>query len=272
MEILVWTITKDSIPYNSDRKDGIYFWDAGDRLEDFQRNKTDPRMDKIYLSGDKITYSLNSHGYRCENFENYEDDNFILVLGCSHTYGTALHNQHIWHSYLGEYMSLPVMNLGNCGFGPDYVFTMSTLYNKLNMPKPKFVVNQWPQKFRKSFTYNNNGSMCLDPTHPDMEDLDTIDHIEKGYDTSWYFNRYITYTEEMEKINYVNYAATQLIWDCPVFNWSWEDDYGNAIEENYHTVYTEDLGRARDLQHDGRLIHEEAARQVYKGMENVKMV
>lgn len=272
MEIHVWTIKNDTLPTDKTRANQIFFWDAGDSAEVFERNKTDPKMDKIYLEGEKITYIINSHGYRTKNFDQFNDNEFILVLGCSHTYGTALHEQHIWHSYLGEYLGLPVMNLGNAGFGPDYVFTMSTLYNKFNMPKPKMVVIQWPQKFRKSFTYDINGSICLDPTHPDIEDIDKINHIEKEYDTSWYFNRYITYTDEMEKNNFVNYSATQLLWNCPVFNWSWEDDYENAIEETFLKVHTEDLGRARDLEHDGRLTHLQAAKQVYRGMQDAKMV
>lgn len=267
--IHVWKITKDKIPFNRDLANTTRFWDAGDGEDLFESNKEDPRMDSIYLSGDPIVYDFNDHGYRCKDFHKYEDNKFILVLGCSHTHGTGLHQEHIWHSYLGAYMDLPIMNLGNGGFGPDYVFTMSALYNKINMPRPKMVVIQWPQKFRKSFTYEG---LELDPCHPEQEDIPYLDDRARKYDTRWYFNRYITYNDEMEKINYVNYSATQLMWECPVFNWSWEGDYENSVEENFLKVYTQDLGKARDLQHDGRLIHQEAANQVYRGMENVQMV
>jgi hypothetical protein len=42
---------------------------------------------------EKISYDINSHGYRSTEFNK---NNEILVLGCSHTYGCGMHNEFTW--------------------------------------------------------------------------------------------------------------------------------------------------------------------------------
>ena len=272
----MWFMNGNDLPKHSEFEEKISFWDHGcESPELFETWKQDPKMDPIYLDkSNPITYKRNSYGYRCEEFSEYEDEKFILVIGCSHTFGTGLHNEHIWCNQLGKDLNMPVMNLANGGFGPDYVYIISSAYShNENYPKPAAVVIQWPQRFRKSFAYteDNGQRITLDPTHPYLEDLQKEGNIVKQKDYIWYYERYVSYDAERIKTNHYNFMSVQKLWKgwgVPVYNWSFEDDYleEEIIGIDINVVRTEHTGYARDLQHDGRDIHKQAADKIRNGV------
>ena len=45
---------------------------------------------------EKISYNINSHGYRSEEFNK---NNEVVVLGCSQTYGSGMHNELTWPEF-----------------------------------------------------------------------------------------------------------------------------------------------------------------------------
>lgn len=271
---LSWYINGNCIPIrHEDETNVVLDWDYGcESPELFEQWKKDSKMDPIYLDESyPVKYELNSLGYRCKNFSEYEGKSFILVIGCSHTYGTGLHNEHIWCNQLGANLNMPVMNLASAGMGPDWLYTITSTYAHNNKyPKPFLVVLQWPGRFRRLFAREGT----LQPHHPTTEFDNFSNETVEGLDFSWYLKRYIIEDEERIRYNHYNFLATKKLWESwgvPVVNFTYEDDYieGEIFYPSIHNIKTDHTGYARDLQHDGRGIHKQVADKLEKILANV---
>lgn len=269
-----WYINGNNIPIrHSDETNVVFYWDHGcESPELFEEWKQDSKMDPIYLDEfNPITYELNSYGYRCKDFSKYTDGKFILAIGCSHTFGTGLHNKDIWCNQLGSSLKMPVMNLASAGMGPDWLYTITSTYAHNNKyPKPFLVALQWPGRFRRLFA--RDGS--LQPHHPSYKFENFSKRTVEDLDWLWYKNRYIIEDEERIRYNHYNYLATKKLWESwgvPVVNFTYEDDYieGEVIYPSIHSIKTEHTGYARDLRHDGRGIHKQVADKLEKIISNV---
>lgn len=94
----------------------------------------------------QIPYKLNSYGYRCEEFDNQK----IMILGCSQTFGDGLPLENTWPHLLSKKINKDYINLAKGGDGiqsqvikafqffkefhnPDYIFGIFPLF-RLEMP------------------------------------------------------------------------------------------------------------------------------------------
>lgn len=214
----------------------------------FQKN-TD-KVNQIYLERD-IEYSFNSHGYRTKNIEDL-DKNFVLVFGCSHTEGIGNFEEDIWCSQL-LYKKIDFLNLGKAGSGPDIQYLNTLQWIKNSYPLPSLVIYQWPQTFRKSFSYKNKNRIFLKHHN--------VNNSTEKKDTEWYLKRYCVEEGEMTINNYNDYTSSNMLWNflsVPVLNWTWQGDFETDYD-NLHIIETKDTGRARDLLHDGPDIHRQVA-------------
>jgi len=218
----------------------------------FQKNKK--KVDPVYLQKD-IEYKFNNQGYRTKEIENV-DKNFVLIFGCSHTEGIGNFEEDIWCHQLLSRKRIDFINLGKAGSGPDvqYINTLQWIKNKYI--RPKLVIYQWPQTFRKSFCYENRNSIFLKHHN--------VNTRNEKRDTNWYLKRYCVEKGEMKINNYNYYYSANMLWDLvdvPVLNWSWSGDFDRQYKK-LHIIQTEDTGRARDLVHDGADIHRQVADQL----------
>lgn len=94
---------------------------------------------------DKITYTFNSQGYRCDEFENIKWNESILALGCSYTQGVGLDDKECWTYQLQEKLTMPVVNLAQHGTSIFYHLYNLEILHELN---PKFVIVQIPDVHR----------------------------------------------------------------------------------------------------------------------------
>ena len=131
--------------------------------EQFDLNCDNPRMSDKYKDG-TLQYNFNSMGYRTGQLNRFNDNEFILVFGCSYTEGIGLHEHDIWHSHLSRKFACPIMNLALGGTGGDVIRLNSVLYNRNNFPKPKLVIFQWPGDHRRMFA--SNDAWHIDPNTP----------------------------------------------------------------------------------------------------------
>ena len=68
-------------------------------LRDAARRSPNDFGNTVYSDQDlleNISYNINSHGYRSEEFNK---NNQVLVLGCSQTYGSGMHNELTWPEF-----------------------------------------------------------------------------------------------------------------------------------------------------------------------------
>lgn len=198
-----------------------------------------------------ISYSFNSYGYRTKEF-NEVDKDFVLGFGCSYTEGVGLPATDVWlHQYCNK-IGIDYMNLAKQGTGMDIPYYNTLLWSNNKLPLPKLVICQWPQRFRKSFGFQEDKSICL----ADMSETPTPDG-------RWWAKRYIMDEGEMN-INTIGwFLAMNNTWKSlgvPVLNFSWENDITKDLkfsEYDIHFVDPAGVGsmQARDCQHDGPEFH-----------------
>lgn len=105
----------------------ISIWDSPTEKSQFEKMMADPEhrlyfVKKGWDNPEAITYNVNSHGFRCEEFDNTP---CIVALGCSYTFGVGLPLQDIWPTIVGNKLGLKVVNLAWPGQGSDYCFRMA---------------------------------------------------------------------------------------------------------------------------------------------------
>lgn len=264
-------------------------WNTGDSEDNFRLHKHSTKMNPKYLTN-PIEYNLNSLGYRCKEFDEYEDNNFVLIMGCSYTEGVGLHEEDLWHSFLSKKYNLPVMNLAMGGTGIDFQYYNTTLYVKNKFPRPKLVVVQYPGEFRKTFNYKSQINVVNQQHYESTgnrirsfkadrlqtwidENPDVPLAHDESADAQWYLNRYVVYPEQANMYNYMFFHSIKNIWNAlevPNFHWAWIDDF-MPQDEDFVGVETEDACNigymARDLAHPGVAVQKEAWLQIEKGVE-----
>lgn len=114
-------------------------WYSSDSEDKFVKNKTryeDGTGKQFPYTEDSISYRINYHGFRGDNFEKVDGDSFI-ALGCSMTFGVGLAENQTWPNVLAKKSDMVGYNLGAPGRGYETNFrTLQYWLPKLN---PKYV-------------------------------------------------------------------------------------------------------------------------------------
>jgi hypothetical protein len=105
------------------QRDGFYM---GDNEKKFQENlKTQPN--NWHYRTKNITYTLNSLGYRTNEFDDISWQDSIVVFGCSCVFGVGVSDDETLTHYLGEYLDRPVINLGIPGTSNQFILDNSLI-------------------------------------------------------------------------------------------------------------------------------------------------
>ena len=113
-----------------------------------------------------VVYDLVDRVYRCRPFEDYKTVD-LLVLGCSHTFGVGLPQEHVWHHQLADLMNIKhenICNLGVPSMGPNFVRNMLLAYMQSDMPRPKHIAILWPNMYRIEIQveeYGITNNLCV---------------------------------------------------------------------------------------------------------------
>ena len=120
---------------------------GGDLEVQFKKNApTQP--DDWYYHTTEITYSFNDNGHRCKKFEDINQDNYILFIGCSHTMGVGLELEKSYPYLLSKELKMDYYNLAIPATGMDIVEYNLLMWLFKIPKKPKLVVIQWPDPSR----------------------------------------------------------------------------------------------------------------------------
>lgn len=95
----------------------------------------------------EVTYTLNSMGYRCK-YDYLPNEDYILVAGCSISYGHSIPQEHRYSDLLEKHYKMPVLNIsvsaGSCNLIKDNVLQLLISKQRL----PKVLIVQWPSANR----------------------------------------------------------------------------------------------------------------------------
>jgi hypothetical protein len=200
-----------------------------------------------------IQYKFNSLGYRTKEIETLDND-FILSYGCSYTEGVGLNVEQIWIDQVAKTLGIDYYNAAKQATGIDFVYLNNLMWINSQLPKPKIVIIQWPQKHRKSFGFKENYGIRFE----DMSETAT-------HDGRWWGKRYITDTGDLSLNVWSWFEAVNNSWKMlgvPVLNFTWDDDLEEELQRSRYKIWhIHPLARdkARDGQHDGPKFHKETA-------------
>jgi len=219
-------------------------WFGTDQAHVYDQNLQDPdRRAQLTANGwiDRdITYSFNSHGFRCAEFE---PGTGFVALGCSITAGVGLSAEQIWPSIVGKNLGISAWNLGVSGGAMDTNFRMAEYW--LPVLQPRFVVML-------------GSPLRIELVHSDVVDSFQLNRYHKD---DWYLKNY-TLNDENDGINYRKNvrAISDVCRDVGALFWSVStEDWGQGPGDP-------DRGRdwARDLAHPGPSMHRHFADRVMR--------
>lgn len=248
--------------------DGIidFFNDYDDKLK-----KID--LSKWYYNNSKIEYKYNDFGYRSDNLNLIEYNDYVLTFGCSYSFGMGLFYEDTYSYKLAKELNLKNINLSVPGSGIDFHKLNTILFTNFFTKKklPKMVIYQYPNDYRVRFSEVVDGSLRLF-TDSGVDSDNTFDNYQ--YLSDYWINK------KGEK--YVQDLTTPLllnnIWKflgVPVFHITF-DDYIQEYKSNYQEfeIYnikdesTSLYELARDLSHNGVEFHNKVYEFILKKYKN----
>tara|TARA_R110000868_G_scaffold248113_1_gene504492 strand:+ start:3271 stop:4287 length:1017 start_codon:yes stop_codon:yes gene_type:complete len=125
------------------------FYDI-DKESLFEQNKLKYGKDWIWYDSNKISYKFNSHGYRMKEFDQINQSNYIVTLGCSNTFGLGLPLEETFAYKIADKLRCDLVNAAVCGGSNDIIINNLTRILK-NENKPKQIIINWTLPGRKSF-------------------------------------------------------------------------------------------------------------------------
>ena len=237
----------------------ILKWWSSDTEESYNKNL---KSGWEYENSEDLVYKFNKWGYRTKSIDDLDED-FALIFGCSYTEGVGLYQKDIWCEKLCKELGIDLFNLAKQGSSPAISYMNTILYIKnLIKYKPKLVIYQWPQIFRKTFTYTdglNNSNLSLNLVNYN------VNTDASNEDSRWYETRWLKEYGEMYKDSFFHFYSTDVLWkalNVPVYHWTWSGDFEIGGENNLpfldnevRIIMNKSNDRARDDSHDGKQIH-----------------
>ena len=213
--------------------------------------KKNPSIEKCSTDILDIEYSLNSYGYRGEEFiENTE----MLVLGCSQTYGTGLPYDYTWPSMLAKKLDVNFSNLAKPGESIA-LQTIRAFYYFQQFGNPKMIVALFPIYRMPTVYVNGKMEQVHRGKKDDMRNEDWKKMIESSDLSGDQFEKYSRAPHVPEEVipkemaffydsvfidilrQYCHSNQIKLVWS--VWDGSYQDSIYPKINDFYPEHYSE---------------------------------
>lgn len=242
----------------------VYNWWGRDNEETYAESLLTVPPDWKYHNT-QIEYHVNSHGYRCPEFEDINWKQSCVILGCSVVFGLGVGETETVSYLLEQQLGYPVINLGVSGSGCDWQYWNAiALYNQ--GIRPHKIIVHWPNPCRGMFfnqdgkadTYiNSNLSLPNKPIHISR----TCDLINVYAEEHHWYKMVELYSNHLTMLfgNNIVHAWTQTNpntlknYDVPDF--VFEDEKNSKIVKRLKREDIHNL--ARDLEHPGVTINKD---------------
>jgi hypothetical protein len=233
-------------------------WSGTDSPELYLNNLKTAPLDWRYRSK-KITYKVNSSGYRTREWKDINWKESIVILGCSNTFGIGLDEDETISYMLESKINRPVINLGYPSGSNELILNNSVALFE-NFGAPYGVVINWSTPDRMRYFFKD-GYLDLGPWNHDTYDSfqDGVD-IDKLYKLST-----LDENNVISKNYYISRTANSI--------WSGRTKYVTfsyfGISAHYSRAdefFTIDNG-ARDMLHPGHKNSEEVANFLYEKLK-----
>lgn len=227
-------------------------WMPTDTQESFTRMIQDPVHRQYFeqqgwLEPNAITYKINSHGFRSEEFET--DQPCMLALGCSYTMGIGLPVESLWSSLIGAKLNLKVYNLGWGGSSADTCYRLARYW--IPVLRPRLVAMLAPPRTRVELLM---ASGCQPPADVFMPASQSLYYNENDiFLKHWWLN------DDNGIIN--NEKNCLAIKQLSIDN---DAKFVSLLADEEMCRSREEVGYARDYMHAGPRGHEIVAEKMLK--------
>ena len=234
---------------------------------------SDSKMPRFNHSGlDPKLYTINSHGYRCQEFptSSLVGKKNVVVLGCSHTFGIGTSDDELWvntfENKLDAKKKLRFWNLGQPGASGDLIVRI--LYATEKILFPSIILICWPHASRRERLetpkpVNLTGAnelLCTETHDTDRQNfLKNVFLVQKfaEHNTAKVFHCFGDETQPLENAKVYDEETLRNCW--PAY------DRPNAGDPD--RVLTKEPSLARDGMHYGVEHHERFAKQLFKSFQ-----
>jgi len=236
------------------KEDGKYILSfcGVDSEELFEQNlKT--KTENWYYRTNPVKYTLNSYGYRTEEFDNIDWKNSIVMFGCSFVFGTGVTDEHTISYFLEKISGRPVVNLGIAGSSIQTTLHNGIILNDSKYPTPKAIVPLWTSMSRHQIYFKevikhcgiwNRGESPFESYryHIITQNLMNIKMFRNLWKNKTIYSEFTLFTEHKRLINRLdNNIVCQALY------------YKNSTSS-----------RARDCSHLGKLDNLKIAKEIYQ--------
>lgn len=256
---------------------GVFNFYDPDSEEHFEKNKSLYGKDWAnYWNNRPITYKINSLGYRMNEIEEINQNNYILTLGCSNTFGIGIPLEETWAYKLSKHLSADLIN-GSAPGSSNELVLINLIRVLTNLKLPKLVVVDWTQVNRKLFWENNKLVFHLPHCYLGRNNVINKDKKNWFKEIKWEssYNEYLI--NEKEVYSAFDEIKNQVVGLCKVNNiplWMITQfgGYGNYEDVTKFLGYEVPFNvydRARDIDHFGPKFQNEILRSFIKTNKNV---
>jgi len=116
-------------------------WQGTDTKELYHANLQKQSLDWHYRNN-RVKYTLNSKGYRTEEFTKIDWAESVVMFGCSMVYGVGVTDEDTIGNNLSKIINRPVINMGVGGSSISFALHNSLILNSF-YPTPKAVIYLW---------------------------------------------------------------------------------------------------------------------------------
>lgn len=119
-----------------------FLFQSYDTEERYRKNlKTQPK--NWYYRTHPVRYTVNSQGYRTQEFDKINWSESIVMFGCSHVFGVGVTDEHTIPYFLEQISGRPVINMGIGGSSIQTTLFNGTILFNSNYPMPKAIIPFW---------------------------------------------------------------------------------------------------------------------------------
>jgi hypothetical protein len=216
-------------------------WLPTDTKENYEKLIQDPENCKYFaeMGWDQpgaITYKLNSHGFRCDEFSSGP---YVVALGCSFTVGIGLPLHDTWAYKVGEALNLKVANLGWGGYSADTCYRLAEYW--VPELRPDYVCMLAPPESRFELLLEDSQNLPFEVFLPGGNSQ--FYNSNDQYINHWFLNDENAKINQRKNILAVRQLCSDLNIPCTVIN---------ALG-NMH--WNAEVGYARDYMHAGPIAH-----------------
>ncbi len=233
-------------------------WASSDGPKDFERNKKKMPATWKYLTK-KVTYKVNSSGYRTHEWKDIDWPNAILLLGCSNTFGVGVDEDETLSYYLEQLTGRQVVNLGTPG-GSNSLISYLCALSLEKFPNPYAVVVNWTTTDRYRHFFKNR-YFDVGPWNSKKITGVEEEYVDGLNLSSVWEGRYINRYHEVGENFYISKSVKAMCRGIKYVTLSYFDYVAHINRVDIHIKANT---TARDLIHSGTEIHKEAAQKIFK--------